>query len=94
MVCAWECCLETQRRNSLKQELHFLQRNTVVQAGLPVCAWLHSPAEGVGESIRPDDCEEESWAGHIIRASWRLITESETYFIALKCPMFKYYFSH
>lgn len=44
---------------------------------------LSSPAEGVGESIRPEDCEDVSWAGHCVRASWRLITESEIDFIVL-----------
>lgn len=82
MLCAWECCLETRRRKSFFIPF---RRTLLFKQEVPLCDWMRSPAEGVGESIRPEDCEEVSWAGQSIGASWRLITESEIYFIALKC---------
>lgn len=45
------------------------RRTLNTQAGVTSEGGEDSPVEGVGESIRPNDCEELSWAGHCIRAS-------------------------
>lgn len=45
------------------------RRRLNTQAGVTPVGGDDLPAEGVRESIRPDDCEEVSSAGHSIRAS-------------------------